>query len=144
MLWWPGGRPSNPWLRRINPTTNGPHHRLPGAVTRPWFVAFLCVLLGFPDLYQHGLLRGTEQTDAGGIGQGLLRLDGTRIEGGLLAIADGSVVVMGQAEPVPLYELRALLLAEPEGEVAAKPPIWNDGPLVVFRYGERVKARVLH
>ena len=110
----------------------------PGAVTHPWLLVFVCAVLGYPGLGHPALGREAE-----GVGEGIVRLDGTRIEGQLLALEDGAVLVEGQAEPVPLYELSALIFSEPENTETAKTPTWKDGPLVVFRGGERVKGRVL-
>lgn len=106
-------------------------------------LSFLCTVLSYP-----GLDHPVWGSEAEGVGQGVVRLDGTRVQGALLGLEDGAVVVKGQAEPVPLYELSAVVLSEPdfsesEAGAAAKTLAWKDGPLVVFRDGEKVKGRVL-
>jgi hypothetical protein len=86
------------------------------------------------------------------LGEGVVLHDGREIDGKLSALRDGAVWLEGRAEPVPLYELSAVVFSSSAPSVPAKsqaaPPAAAapgavEGPIVVFQGGETVNGRVL-
>jgi hypothetical protein len=75
--------------------------------------------------------------------EGLLLHDGREIAGEILALKDGALWVEGRTEPVPLYEVGAVLFSagaeEGEKEEASR---FNSGPMVRFRDNETLSGRV--
>lgn len=73
--------------------------------------------------------------------EGAVLLDGKSVPGRLLSVRDGAVLLDGRSEPIPLYELSALVL--PGALEEPKVISFDKGPIVVFREGEVLQARVL-
>ena len=66
-------------------------------------------------------------------------LDGRTLSGELRDIRAGALLVGGQKEPIPFYEIQEIRLArKPPGSK----PDFDSGPLVLFHGGERLVARV--
>src|SRR5688572_17271046 len=63
--------------------------------------------------------------------------DGREVQGTWEAVRDGAIALEGAAEAFPLHEVSAVILEE-----AAAPEAPDDGPVLFFRDGERLAARV--
>lgn len=76
--------------------------------------------------------------------EGVILHDGREIPGKVLRFADGEVHLRGQDQPIPLHELNVIRLHGGDGDAAEDDPVdFAEGPMVRFRDGETLRARVV-
>ena len=68
--------------------------------------------------------------------------DGTELPGPIKAFSEAGLVVEGQKDPLPLYDVNSISFGEKTGEAAVQPK-FSAGPIVCFREGETIAARVV-
>jgi len=72
---------------------------------------------------------------------GVTLLDGKTVAGALEAISPEGIRISGRKETLPAYEIQEIRLPSPEGD--KQPIVFAHHPLVRFRGGEQIAARVL-